>query len=129
LKEFTPNAPIPFWSDVFVFASGLVLADVGPPPPQPLAGPRTAVIRGVTVEQVYTYLRGRRWLVIISGCGSNQAACNGRNLAGCFVIGINGLDISGGNIAALIDSDSAAGDAPIKLMLDQCEIQDISLSR
>jgi hypothetical protein len=117
----------------FVFASGLVLADVGPPPPQPPppppAGPRTAVIRGVTVEQVYTYLRGRRWLVIISGCGSNQAACNGRNLAGCVVIGINGLDISGGNIAALIDSDSAAGDAPIKLMLDHCEIQDISLSR
>jgi hypothetical protein len=115
----------------FVFASGLVLADVGPPPPQPPppAGPRTAVIRGVTVEQVYTYWRGRRWMTVIDSCASSQAACSGRELSGCFIVGSGGFPIPGGDVAFLVALESSAGDAPIKLMLDSCALNEIELNR
>jgi hypothetical protein len=122
--------PSSFGPVMLLLVAAPALADIAPPPPQPPPyGPRTAVIRGVTVEQVFTYWRGRRWLAIISNCGSGQAACNGRNLAGCIVIGINGLVIDDGNITALIDSDNAAGNAQLKLKLDHCDLKEIELGR
>jgi hypothetical protein len=105
-------------------------ADIAPRPvPPPPYGPRTAVVRGIAVEQVYTYWMGRRWLVVISNCGSGQPACTGHNLAGCFVTGVNGLVIDDGNIAALIDSDNASGNAQLKLKLEHCDLNEIELSR
>jgi hypothetical protein len=116
---------------IFAFALAPVKADIGPPPPQPPPppGPDKASVRGVGVQRVYTYWRGRRWMTVTDGCASSQPACNGRDLSACFVIGIDGRPIEGGAIALLMALEKSAGAAPIKLMLEKCSPNEIELKR
>jgi hypothetical protein len=115
---------------IFAFALAPVKADIAPPRPHPPPpGPDKASIRGVDVQQIYTYWRGRRWVTAVDGCAASQAACNGRNLSGCFVIGVDGHAIEGGDIALLMALEKSASAAPIKLMLDKCNPNEIELNR
>ena len=103
------------------------IADVGPvpEPPPPPPGPNTAVIRGLSVAQIYTYWQGRRWLVEVSGCVSGAEPCE---LTGCFVTGVDGHTIEGGDVAGLIAADKAAAPASITLALEKCELRSIELA-
>jgi hypothetical protein len=114
---------------ILSFAVAPVKADVGPPPPRPPppTGPDKASIRGVGVQQVYTYWRGRRWMTAINGCASSQPACSGRDVSSCFVVGANGHAIDGGDIALLMASEKSVGASPIKLMLENCSPNEIEL--
>ena len=118
---------------IFAFALAVVLppvkADVGPPPPRPPppAGPSKAEIRGISVQQVYTYWMGRRWMTVIDGCASSQPACTGKGPSNCFVVGIDGRPIESGNIALLVAAEKSSSTAPIKLTLDGCSLKELEL--
>jgi hypothetical protein len=114
-----------------VLGSISATADIAPPPPTPpIPGSLAkAIIRGVAVLRTYTYWRGRRWMTVIDSCASGQAACGGRDLAGCFVVGANGHDIPGGDIDFLVAAERSAGAAPLKLGLDHCALNEIELAR
>jgi hypothetical protein len=118
-------------SCLYIAAAGSAAADIAPiePPPPPPNGPAAAVIRGLSVEQVYTYWKGRRWLVTVAGCDPAQEACKGIDVAPCFVTGIDGQALNGGDVAALIAAESAAGDKPLKLDLEHCPVNGIELQR
>lgn len=117
----------------FVFVLSLAtatvpaIADIGPvpEPPPPPPGAKTAVIRGLSVEQIYTYWQGRRWLVVVSGCTAGAEPCK---VSGCFVTGIDGHAIEGGDVAALIAAEKAAAAQPITLALDKCDLASIELA-
>jgi hypothetical protein len=116
---------------IFAFVFTPVKADIGPPPPQPPVpdGPDKASIRGVGVQRIYTYWRGRRWMTVVDICAASQPACRGKDLAGCFVVGIDGHSIGGGETALLLAAASSSGEAPIKLTLEHCAVTEIELSR
>ena len=106
-------------------------ADVAPPPPTPHPPGKLdkATVRGLVVQQTYSYWRGRRWLTVIESCAPEQSACAGRDLAGCFVVRANGYDISGGDIDFLVAMERSTGTAPLKLGLDHCAVAEIELAR
>jgi hypothetical protein len=116
---------------IFTFALTPVKADVMPPPPvpPPPGGADKVSIRGVAMQRVYTYWRGRRWMTVIDSCGASQLACKGKDLAGCFVVGVDGLPIDGGDTAFLLTLETSARAAPIKLMLEHCGLSEIELGR
>jgi hypothetical protein len=112
---------------ILIFASTQVFADIAPPPPQPPPppppGPAAAVIRGLSVERAYDEWLGSRWFVVIKNCAASRSTCGDLKLTGCFVVGANGHQIQGGDVAALLAADVAAGAAPMKLMLENCDDQ------
>lgn len=116
---------------IFAFGAATVKADMAPlpPTPPPPSGPDKAVIRGVGVQQVYTYWRGRRWMTVIDSCASSQPACRGKDLPGCFVVGLDDRPVTGGDIAILVASESAAATEHMKLMLEHCGTTELELGR
>ncbi len=114
---------------IFTFALMPVKADVMPPAPvpPPPGGADKISIRGVAMHRDYTYWRGRRWMTIIDSCAASQPACQGKDLAGCFVVGVDGLPVEGGNTAFLLSLTARA--EPVKLMLDHCGSSEIELGR
>jgi hypothetical protein len=108
-----------------------VKADMGPPQPAPPPpdGPDKATIRGVDIVQSYTYWMGRRWMTIVSGCAAGQPACKGMDLFQCFVAGLDGQSVGGGDIARLLALEKSAGASPIKLMLEHCKVSELELGR
>jgi hypothetical protein len=108
-----------------------VKADMGPPQPAPRPpdGPDKATIRGVDIVQGYTYWMGRRWMTIVSGCSAGQPACKGKDISDCFVVGVDGQSIHGGDIAGLLALEKAAGTGAIKLNLEGCRVGELELSR
>jgi hypothetical protein len=120
---------------IVLFALSSVKADVMPPPgrrdpdPPAPAGPDKAVIRGVTVEQGFTYWRGRRWMTIVNDCAASQSGCKGKKLKGCFVTAADDRSLSGGDIAQLTAMEKSAGEASMKLKLENCELSEIELGR
>jgi hypothetical protein len=115
---------------MFTAALSPVKADVAPPPPTPRPpGPDKADIRGVGLHLVYTYWKGRRWMMVVNGCAPSQPACGGSDIRGCLVIGVDDLPVDGGAIGLLLAREKSVGAAPIKLMLDHCALKEIVLSR
>ena len=49
-------------------------------------------------------------------------------MTGCFITGIDGRDIEGGDVAALIAADKAAASASITLALDKCDLTSVELA-
>src|ERR1700744_296319 len=80
---------------VFAFAQAAVKADIAPvrPPPPPPARTEKISIRGVEMQQVYTYWRGRRWMTVVNSCDASQPPSRGEDLAGCFVVAADGLSV------------------------------------
>src|SRR5436190_1635613 len=114
----------------FAGMTALVKADIVPsgPPPAAPGGVSKAVIRGISVTQVYGYLRGRRWLTTIESCAADQPACKDADPARCIIVGIDGQSIDHGNISQLIAREKAAGSAPISLMFEGCRQTGITLN-
>lgn len=94
-------------------------ADVPPPRPEPPPpGPTAAQIRSISVEREWLTTR---WAVLIKRCAAGNSACRQAKLIGCWIVGVDGKHIAGGDIAALVAA--AAGAGPIKLMLEHCNAQ------
>jgi hypothetical protein len=119
----------------FILAVGLapVKADVLPPKPQPMPsapdGPAKATIRGIGVEQSFTYWKGRRWMTVVDSCAPSLAVCQAGDLSGCFVVGFNNQSVPAGDIAALLALEKSAGDIPIMLMMEKCRVDHVELAR
>ena len=114
---------------IFTFTMTAVKADIAPirPPPPPPSRTEKVSIRGIAMQQVYTYWRGRRWMTVINSCEASQPACAGKDLQGCFVVGADGSSIEGGDMDALMALNASAGQKQIKLMLDHCSLNEIEL--
>jgi hypothetical protein len=116
---------------IFTFAATAVKADIMPPRPvpPPPGGIEKISIRGVAMQRVYTYWRGQRWMTVINGCDASQSACTGKDLAGCFVVGVDGRPVEGGDTGFLQTLDIPARATPIKLTLDHCGSSELELNR
>ncbi|MDD3445377.1 MAG: hypothetical protein PHS60_08195 [Zavarzinia sp.] len=95
-------------------------ADVGPPQPAPPA-PGTitrATIAGIDLEQEWTYFRGRRWMVRVTGCADPETgAC--KALTGCYIVGVGGNRIEDGDLEAVVrHAESTEG--PLAVTTDGC---------
>jgi hypothetical protein len=116
---------------IFTFAMTAVKADIMPPRPvpPPPGGIEKISIRGVAMQRVYTYWKGQRWMTVINSCDASQHACSGKDLAGCFVVGVDGHPVEGGDTGFLQTLDTAARATPIKLTLDHCGANELELNR
>jgi hypothetical protein len=130
MRRYVPVALIVAVTLVGVCAP--VKADMppGPRPRQPWmpAGPDSATIRGVQVQQGYE--PGPRPVTVLSGCDFEQHICREKKLlrSTCFIVGLDGHAIPGGDIAALLALEAAAHTAPIKLILEGCgDVPEIEL--
>lgn len=116
---------------IFAVASTAVKADISPPPRRPTVpdGPGKVSLRGVGVERIYSYWRGRRWITVIESCAPSQPGCRGKDVTGCYVVGVDGRAIDGGETALLVAAVSSSGEAPVRLTLDHCAANELELSR
>jgi hypothetical protein len=84
-------------------------------------------IRGVEVEE--HIIENLRPATMIHGCTPDQPACNGSDLSQCFVVGLNGHSVHGGDIVSLMALAKAAGTAAIKLKLEHCALTELEIGR
>jgi hypothetical protein len=111
-----------------------VQADVAPrrPPRPPPSGPDRVVIRGVAVARNQhlggNFLTRGTWLTYIAACDSSQPACNGKQLHGCSIERVDGQPLAEGDLAHLQDVDKSAGDRPIVLTLENCDVHELELA-
>ena len=90
-------------------------ADLAPRPPPP--GPSEADVAGVSIGRVRI---GRRapWQTTIRGCNeARQPVCKGRRLVGCRIEAVNGTQVPGGDIAALLAAVATVNEGPLRLQL------------
>ncbi len=109
------------------------LADVGPPqpPPPPPPGAEKARVAGLDLERQWLYWRGRRWAVVVTGCGDPAApACQSGqpDLGNCHIVGLDGVRIEDGDVQAVVDF-AAAHPGPLTLMLEACAIESAAVPR
>lgn len=108
-------------------ASADVLPPRPEPPPPPPSGPSKAIIRGLAVEQVYGRRRDR-WTVMIRSCTREQPGCHGLRPGNCIVTAVEGRELAGGDIAALVAAADGSSAAQLKLRLDgDCGLRELSL--
>jgi hypothetical protein len=107
---------------IAVLAASAARADIAPqspPPPRP-AGPQSAVVRGLSVEQSFARGRYRAWMTRIRSCASSQPGCRDLDVRGCLVVRAGDTWLPRGDIGALRDAVAAAGAQPVRLTLDSC---------
>jgi len=108
------------------------LADIGPPRRLRLhlrKAPTMPLFRGIRVTRAFWW-NGRQWHTLIKSCATSPEACTDPRLpeARCFVTGVDGRVVAGGDIAALVVAERAAKNRPIRIKLEGCgDLTDIEL--